>query len=169
MKLLPILVVLLVFLSSCEEHLPISSISPENWDNRTAVMPAGAGVLTGKTYLAVYSEIYAYTSRKRFNLTATISMRNANDMDTVFVDSAVYYDTHGQKIRSYFDHPILIRPMETVEIVIDDMDLEGGTGGNFIFEWAADSTINTPIFEAVMISVSGQQGLSFVTEGIELK
>ena len=59
--------------------------------------------------------------------------------------------------------------MQTIEIVIDENDIEGGTGANFIFDWLATKSTHAPYFEAVMISTSGQQGLSFTTKGVDLK
>ena len=55
--------------------------------------------------------------------------------------------------------------METAEIVIDEIDKEGGTGANFLFEWKVTKNTNEPFFEGIMISTSGQQGLSFTTQG----
>jgi hypothetical protein len=77
----------------------------------------------------------------------------------------VYYDTHGQVVRSYFEKTIFIAPMQTVEIVIAETDVEGGTGANFLFDWQAPAGAQEPYFEGVMISTSGQQGLSFTTQG----
>jgi hypothetical protein len=45
--------------------------------------------------------------------------------------NAKYYNTQGTLLRSYFEHPIYLAPLETVEIVIDEGDREGGTGANF--------------------------------------
>ncbi|WP_026231867.1 DUF3124 domain-containing protein [Neolewinella persica] len=168
MKHLILIPLVILLLTGCNEEVPLSSTSPEDWSKRRAkTLPEGGR--EGETYLSVYSEIYSYTAHRKFNLTATVSMRNMNTSDTIYVRSASYFDTGGEAVRAYFDHPIFIRPMETVEIVIDDTDLAGGTGGNFIFEWRSDSTVNAPLFEAVMISTSGQQGLSFVTQGVALK
>lgn len=122
----------------------------------------------GTTHLSVYSQVYSYTEHKKHSLTVTVSMRNTDRKDTVYIKKADYYDTHGKLIRSYFNHPIYLAPMETVEIVIDETDKEGGTGGNFMFDWAINPTSNEPLFEAVMISTSGQQGLSFTTVGIKV-
>ena len=126
-------------------------------------------MISGSTYLSVYSEIYSQSEHRTHNLTATVSMRNTNLSDTVFIDKAAYFDTHGNPIRSYFDKPVFIAPMETVEIVIDEVDREGGTGANFLFNWRIKPTSNEPLFEGVMISTSGQQGLSFTTQGKRLK
>ena len=131
---------------------------------RTAVSQTDADLKHGETYLSIYSEIYSNTEHTTHNLTATVSMRNTSIKDTVFVFHSNYYDTHGELIRTYFKEPIYIAPVETVEIVIHEDDRQGGTGGNFIFEWGTSGSAE-PIFEAVMISTSGQQGLSFTTQG----
>lgn len=69
------------------------------------------------------------------DLTVTVSLHNPNRDEDVFIDKAVYYNTHGEPIRTYFDRTIFIKPMETVQIVIDGIDKAGGTGANFIFDW----------------------------------
>jgi hypothetical protein len=95
-------------------------------------------------------------------------MHNTNKTDTIYVNKAEYFDTDGNSIRTYFDKTIFIAPMATVQIIIDEHDREGGTGANFIFEWMIKPGSNEPFFEAVMISTSGQQGLSFKTDGKRL-
>ena len=92
-------------------------------------------------------------------------MRNTSRQDTLYIDKAEYFDTHGNSIRTYFDQTIFIAPMETVEIIIDETDQIGGTGANFIFDWQIKPNTNEPLFEGVMISTYGQQGLSFTTQG----
>ncbi len=59
--------------------------------------------------------------------------------------------------------------METLEIVVSEDDKEGGSGANFIFDWSVKQDGLIPFFEAVMISTSGQQGVSFTTHGIRKK
>jgi len=53
------------------------------------------------------------------------------DKDSIFLMNAKYYNTQGTLLLSYFEHPIYLAPLETVEIVIDEGDREGGTGANF--------------------------------------
>ncbi len=155
----------LLFLQSCTEQQRVSSVDPVNWNRRTVDYPLGDSLLSGTTYLSVYSEIYSQTEHRTHHLTATVSMRNVNLADTVYLESATYFDTHGNAIRSYIEGTIFIAPMETVEIVINEMDKEGGTGANFLFEWKIKPASAEPLFEGVMISTSGQQGLSFTTQG----
>ncbi|HMQ45836.1 MAG TPA: DUF3124 domain-containing protein [Saprospiraceae bacterium] len=130
-------------------------------------LPASDSLLHHSTYLSVYSEIYHIGEGKTFNLTVTVSMRNISSTDTVYIERADYFDTHGALIRTYFDYPIYISPLETLEIVIDESAGKGGTGGNFIFDWAIKDGSNEPLFDAVMISTSGQQGLSFTSQGVK--
>ncbi|MDA0176846.1 DUF3124 domain-containing protein [Mesoflavibacter profundi] len=123
---------------------------------------------TGHTYLSVYSQIYSTTEHKTHDLTATVSIRNVSTTDTIYIKKADYYNTKGDLIRHYIKQTIFVKPMQTIEIVIDEKDKEGGTGANFMFEWQVDNQTSQPYFEAVMISTSGQQGLSFTTKGVDL-
>lgn len=159
---------LIGLLTSCEEEKSISSYDPVNWETREAKVSSSSSLQEGKTYLSVYSEIYSQSEHKTHGLTATVSMRNVSSTDTIFIKKAEYFSTKGELIRTYFKHPIYIAPMETVEIVVDETDAEGGTGANFIFEWAVKESSSKPLFEGVMISTSGQQGLSFTTSGVHL-
>ena len=160
-----VLIIISLFIYSCEESKVVSSIDATNWKKRTVTHPLSDSLVHGKTYLSVYSQIYSETEHRIHSLTATVSLRNINTNDTIFLDKATYYNTHGKAIRTYFDKPIFIAPMETVEIIIDESDKEGGTGANFLFNWTIKRNTNEPFFESVMISTSGQQGISFTTQG----
>lgn len=161
--------VILCFLS-CNKEQKMSSVNRENWNKREASLNDMDSLAHGATYLSVYSEVYSFSEEQTNFLTVTVSMRNIDPKSTVYIKKADYYDTEGELIRAYFEKPIYIKPLETVEIVIDENDETGGVGGNFIFEWAIpDKNVNMPYFEGVMISTKGQQGLSFATQGVMLK
>lgn len=161
--------VLVLLFVSCNEDDSSDSIHVNNWTERSIDIDYLDTSLTfGSTYLSVYSSVYSYSEKRTTDLTATVSMRNLSKSDSVYILKAEYFDTHGNLIRTYFDHPIYLSPMETVEIVIHQSDTEGGTGANFVFDWAKTTGINDPFFEAVMISMSSQQGLSFSTHGVKL-
>lgn len=168
MKITTALIIGLLLLS-CENQKEVSSLNPENWQKRAATIKASDSLVSGTSYLSVYSQIYGKNEHRTHDLTATISMRNTNSDATIYIESAMYYDTSGKLIRSYFENPIFLAPMEAVEIIIDTMKREGGSGGNFIFKWLINPAANEPLFEAVMISASGQQGLSFTTRGLRIE
>ncbi len=146
-----------------------SSVNPENWTKRTIQLPKQDSLEYGKSYLSVYSQIYSITEHRTHNLTSMISMRNTSESDSIFILRAEYYDTHGKSVRNYFDNPIFLLPMETVEIILNQVDVSGGTGSNFIFEWKTPKNCPEPLFEGVMISTMGQQGLSFTTTAKRIK
>lgn len=156
-------------LSACTGDKEVSSINPENWKKRMIAYNLPDSLTLGSTYLSVYSQIYGMTEHRTYDLTATISMRNTSRSDSVFLLKAEYFNTEGELIRTYFDKPVFLSPMETVEIVIDEVDQEGGTGANFMVDWKIHPGSNEPFFECIMISTSGQQGLSFSTHGIKVK
>lgn len=160
----------LLTLAGCTSSPPdLSSIDPVNWAQRKAVLQERDSLESATSYLSVYSEIYGKTEHVTHLLTVTVSLRNPNISDSVFITAADYYNSAGKRIRSYFNHPIFLAPLETVDIIIDEEDKSGGTGANFLFNWHKPDGAHDPIFEAVMISTSGQQGLSFSTQGVKLQ
>lgn len=158
-----------VIILSCNNERPISSISTENWSKRKAKISALDSLEYGKTYLSIYSQIYSMSEHKTHNLTSMVSLRNTSDVDSVYILNAKYFDTHGKLVRVYFNTPIFLAPMETTEIIIDEIDNIGGTGSNFIFEWKIPKNSPEPLFEGIMNSTVGQQGLSFTTQGKRIK
>ncbi len=161
-----LLSIFILALIGCEPKKEMSSMNPVNWEKRSINLDDTTGLVHGSTYLSVYSEIYERTEHLTYGLTVTVSLKNISSVDSVFIYHAKYYNTNGDLIRTYFNKPIYIKPMETVEIVIEETDKNGGTGGNFIFDWATRHEKIEPHFEAVMISTTGQQGISFTTQGI---
>jgi Protein of unknown function (DUF3124) len=169
MKYILLLFLLTTCLHSCEQQRKLSSMDPVNWEKRMLKNSLTDSLENGSTFLSIYSQIFLRTDQDEADLTATVSLHNPNIKDTVYINKAVYYNTEGKAIRKYFDQTIFVRPMETVQIVIDGIDNEGGTGANFIFDWQIKHKTREPLFEAVMISTYGQQGISFVTEGKRVK
>ena len=163
-------VISLMLMSYCgikEENYELPE--EEKWNSRLANLEPMDSLIEGKTYLSVYSHVFSISEHKVQNLTAIISLRNTSSSEEVFIKKADYYHTDGELIKSYINKPIYIKPMETVEIMIFEKDEQGGTGGNFIFDWATKNENNKPYFEGIMISTYGQLGLSFSTQGLELK
>lgn len=119
-------------------------------------------------YIPIYSDIYSESKHTKFNLTATLSIRNTSLTDTIYIEDIDYYDTEGDLVRHYLEKILLLRPLQSIEYVIEEKDTAGGTGANFIVNWAAHHDDVKPIFQGVMISTLGQQGISFLTEGISI-
>lgn len=151
---------------ACDGAPEMSLVDPVNWRGCAARIPAGDSLAHAVTYLPVYSHIYSRTQRTDHDLTVTASVRNVSASDTLYLHRADYFDTGGEPIRTYFDYPIYVAPLETVEIVIDETDRAGGSGADVLVEWSVMPGVPEPLFEAVMISTNAQQGLSFTTRGL---
>ncbi|RKS42805.1 uncharacterized protein DUF3124 [Gillisia mitskevichiae] len=169
MKKISLLILFILIFFSCNEQKEMSSINPENWSKRTANLNEKDSLEFGKSYLSIYSQIYSISEHKTHNLIAMVSLRNTSDLDTIYILKAEYFDTHGKSVRNYFEKPIYLAPLETAEIIIDEVDTIGGTGSNFIFEWKIPKNCSEPLFEGIMNSTMGQQGLSFITQGVRVK
>lgn len=154
---------------SCGDRPEFVSPDSIDWQKRAQEIPAMDSLETGTSYLSVYSQIYNYTEHQLQDLTVTVSMRNTNRADTIYLNNVEYYSTSGKLIRKYIDRPVFLAPLETLEIIIEESDKQGGSGANFLFDWTVKEGTPEPFFEGVMISMTGAQGLSFVTEGRRVK
>ena len=166
-KIINLLFLSLVFLS-CESEADKNLDQQADWESRKSEIINFNDYVQGKTYLPVYSHIYHIHEHKTFDLTITISIRNVSMTDSVYILQADYYNTVGTNVRRYLKDQVFLKPLETVEIIIEDRDMEGGSGANFIFDWAMKNDKNPPLFEAVMISPYEQQGLAFSTRGVRI-
>lgn len=116
-------------------------------------------------YVPVYSHIYQQNRQKTFNLTTTLSIRNADPYRSFTITEVAYYDSKGNLIQQYVDSTEQIRPLASTSFVIEEEDLRGGVGANFLVQWHSQEPIYPPAIEAVNISTSQQQGISFLSVG----
>jgi len=124
-----------------------------------------ATIAMGQTiYVPVYSHVYLHNKHKRL-LGATLSIRNTDQNDAIVVTGVRYYDTEGKLLETYVDKAHALGPLASMDFVVDQVDQRGGSGANFIVEWVSERKVNPPIVEAVMIGVTGTQGLSFIGAG----
>ena len=69
-------------------------------------------------------------------------------------------------IKQIITSPIILKSLESHQILIKESDTSGGVAGNFIIKWSADKKVNPPIIESIMIGTKQQQGISFLSKGI---
>lgn len=126
-----------------------------------ALGEAAAGQLL---YVPAYSHVYFGDRQRPVDLTAMLSVRNADPEAGIRLVRVQYVGSDGQPLRAYLDAPRALGPLATADFVVDRTDRSGGSGASFLVEWTAERPVATPVVEAVMISASGQQGISFVTQ-----
>ncbi|MFT7072932.1 DUF3124 domain-containing protein [Patiriisocius sp. Uisw_017] len=117
-----------------------------------------------EVYIPIYSDIYCRTRNFKVLLTATLSIRNTSRTEELYVKEVGYYDSAGNFIRNYVEKPIYLNTLETIDFVIDEEDLSGGSGAKFLVTWGSKKPTR-PIIQAVMLGHIGQQGVTFTTQG----
>ena len=123
--------------------------------------PASLGVHEA-VYVPVYSHIY-YDGGRPYLLETTLSIRNVDPNEPVYLSKADYYDTNGALSKEKIDRLVKLEPLQTIEFLIERHDASGGSGANFIVEWhAEDKSVHSPLIEAVMVGRSGTNAISFV-------
>ena len=123
-------------------------------------------IAKGQTvFVPAYSHVY-HQDGKPFPLTITLSIHNLDRNEAIVVSSVDYYGTGGKLIRKYVNQPKKVAPLGSVEFLISEQDVEGGSGAKFIVSWVAEEEIHEPIIQTVMVGTTGGQGLSLVCEGI---
>ncbi len=126
-------------------------------------------VQKGTVYVPAYSSINHSDLKWEFNLTVTLSVHNIDLNNKIIIDSIDYYNTSGKLIQSFVnDKKINLQPLETFNIAIKEKDDRGGIGANFLVKWHSQVKVNNPIIETIMISTSGQQGISFASRGVTI-
>lgn len=143
--------------SSSEKPDPALDITSEKYERADS---ASAQTL----YVPVYSHIYQLNSKKTFNLTATLSFRNIDLNRLITLKKVLYYDSAGNLVKNYLSEAETLKPLASTSFVVEEDDLRGGVGANFIVVWESEEPVSSPIVEAVMISTSQQQGISFVSK-----
>lgn len=119
-------------------------------------------------YVPVYSHIYLRPGRKRL-LAITLSVRNTDPMNPIIVTAVRYYDTAGKLVESFLDKPHSLAPLASADFFVDQRDVRGGAGANFVVKWESEKPVFKPVIEAVMAGIHGTQGLSFVRSGRVVK
>ena len=115
-------------------------------------------------YIPVYSHVY--TSEEKYErMGITLSIRNTDTTKDLWVKNISYYNTGGDLIETYINTLHILKPMASIDFVINLSDMRGGSGANFIIEWAGEEELSTPIIQAVMVNNSGNRAFSFITNG----
>ncbi len=160
----------LVFLISCIKPKPNENPEGLNILDREEVFISPDSLeFTDTVYVPIYSEIYTKTMTSNILLTATLSIRNTSFNDSLFVDVIDYYDSKGNKVKAFIEQSILLKPMASIEYVIEENDEVGGAGANFIIAYSSKSNDIKPICQSIMLGTLGQHAFAFTSDGISIK
>ena len=79
---------LIVQFYACQKDVKTEVDTQRNQFQRNIKHSLPDSLVKGSSYLSVYSQIYNETEHKTYNLTATVSIRNVNISDTIYIDNA---------------------------------------------------------------------------------
>lgn len=121
-------------------------------------------------YIPMYTEIYMEEDTWRLGLTPTISVRNTSLKDTIYIEEIDHYNSQGEMVHQYNDKILFLGPLQSIEYVVAEREseTEAMIGGSFIIIWGANNSKVKPLFQGIMISSHGPQGISFLTEGVSI-
>ena len=167
MKIIILAVFLISLFVSCQNREKVSNIKINYPSHSYTYVKLDSATLKYKEiiYVPVYSDIYYLDGTKRFLLTTTLSVRNISLTDSAYVLSVVYNDSYGKQLRNFSANAILLKPLESIEFVIEDKEKKGGAGASFVLEWGGRKYSNQILIQSIMIGTAGQQGISFTSKG----
>jgi hypothetical protein len=120
-------------------------------------------------YVPIYSEIYIDSNNPEHLLAATLSIRNTSFTDSLFISKIDYYNSEGNLVKNFIAKTIGIKPLETVNYVIEKEDVSGGSSANFIVELSAKTTKMKPLIQAIMVGHLNNWSFSFSSDGYSIK
>jgi hypothetical protein len=133
-------------------------------DSLTA-MPKEELSVSGGFYVPAYSSVAMSQGKLRVDFSVTLSVHNASETQPLVVRRIAYFDTAGKMVESYLKSPVAVKPLASVSVFIPTDDVRGGTGANFIIDWAATGEIAEPVVEALMVGGVANAHYAFVSQG----
>jgi hypothetical protein len=134
----------------------------------TAMAGEALGV-SGAFYIPVYSSVSMSQGKLRADFSVTLSIHNASETRPLVLRRIAYFDTGGKMVESYLKAPVALKPFATIEVFVPTTDVRGGTGANFVVDWAATAEIAEPVVEALMVGGLGSGHYAFITQGRSIK
>ena len=132
-------------------------------------MPAENLAVSGSFYVPVYSSVSMSQGKLRADFSVTLSVHNASETRPLVLKRIAYFDTVGKMVESYLKAPVALKPFSTVEVFVAATDVRGGTGANFVVDWAATGEIAEPVVEALMVGSVGNGHYAFISQGRPIK
>lgn len=132
-------------------------------------LPALAEMSKGQTlYVPCYSHIYHGVKSRPFDLTITLAVRNSDPRRTMRLIGVDYYGSDGKLLKRFLASETLMGPLSTREFLVEQNDTTGGAGASFVVRWRADTSMNEPVVESVMIGTANSQGISFTSRATKV-
>ena len=160
---------------ACVLALPMPSAQAQtgaieqNFTNSLTALPTEALAVSGAFYVPVYSSVSMSQGKLRADFSVTLSVHNASETRPLVLKRIAYFDTSGKIVENCIKSPIALKPFSTIEVFVATTDTRGGTGANFVVDWAAAGEIAEPAVEALMVGGVGSGDYAFISQGRPIK
>jgi hypothetical protein len=141
----------------------------QTFSGSLTAMPSENLGVSGAFYVPVYSSVSISQGKVRADFSVTLSIHNASETRPLVLRRIAYFDTNGKMVENYLKAPVALKPFSTVEVFVPTTDVRGGTGANFVVDWAATGEIAEPVVEALMFGGLGSGHYAFISQGRPLK
>jgi Protein of unknown function (DUF3124) len=141
----------------------------QTFSGSLTAMPTENLAVTGAFYVPVYSSVSMSQGKSRADFSVTLSIHNASETRPLVLRRIAYFDTGGKMVESYLKAPVALKPFSTIEVFVPTTDVRGGTGANFVVDWAATGEIVEPVVEALMVGGLGSGHYAFISQGRPIK
>jgi hypothetical protein len=122
-------------------------------------------------YLPIYS-IVQYGDRDRSGaarelpVSSLVSVHNTDLDRPIRLLAARFYATDGKFLRDFVPSPRVLKPMETVEFLVERRDVVGGSGANFVIQWEAAEPVSPPLVQALHVEMQTNRAIVFTTDAV---
>jgi hypothetical protein len=111
-----------------------------------------------------------YISENKYvRLSITLSIRNSDLTKDLYIESIDYYNTEGKLVKQYLSQPHILKPMASMDYVVNLEDMSGGNGAKFLINTASKNKISNPIAQAIMINTLGKLVKQYLSQPHILK
>jgi hypothetical protein len=137
----------------------------QSFSGSLTAIPSETLGISGSFYIPVYSSVSMSQGKTRADFSVTLSIHNASETRPLVLRRIAYFDTAGKMVESYLKEAVALKPFSMVEVFVPTADVRGGTGANFVVDWAAAGEIAEPVVEALMFGGLGSGHYAFISQG----
>lgn len=120
----------------------------------------------GRMFVALHSTLVGQGGMKRLNFSGALSIHNTSSRNPLLIEKIDYRDGAGQMVESYVTKPLALQPFASMQVLIAQDDVRGGTGASFIVDWSTADSAEEPVVEVT--ATAGTQSFSFLSQGRKL-
>ena len=113
-----------------------------------------------------YGDLNNSGAAKQLPVSSLVSIHNTDLDRPIRLIAARYYATDGKFLRNFVATPRVLKPMETVEFLVERRDVVGGSGANFVIQWEAAAPVSPPLVQALHVEVQTNRAVVFTTDAV---